>query len=85
MCIKLDYTNTDSFYYFNDKNALIIKNGIATMRGGGYDPNRMPIYVEININHSYKDVYYYADGTKDIFQLNFDYTGLSKEDLNYCN
>lgn len=85
MCIKLDYSNTDSFYYFQDKNALIIKKGIATMGGGGYNPNRMPIYVEININHNYRDIYYYADNTKDIFQLNFDYTGLSKEDMNYCN
>lgn len=85
MCIKLDYTNTDSFYYFHENNALIIKNDIATMGGGGYDPNRIPVCVEININHNYKNIYYYKNGRKDIFQLNFDYTGLSKEDMNDCN
>lgn len=85
MCIKLDYSNTDSFYYFQDKNALIIKNGIATMSAGSYEPNHNPVYVEININNNYKDIFYYKDGSKDIFELNFDHTGISKEDMNYCN
>ena len=85
MCIKLEYSNTDSFYYFQDENALKIKNGIATMSSGSYQPTHIPTYVEINMNHNYKDIFYYADGTKDIFGLNFTSNGLSKEDMNSCN
>lgn len=85
ICIKLDYSNTDSFYYFQDHNALKIKNGIATMSSGSYKPTLIPVYVEINMNHNYKDIFYYADGEKDMFELNFTSNGISKEDMNYCN
>ena len=85
MCIKLEYSNTDSFYYFQDENALKIKNGIATMSSGSYQPTFIPIYVEINKNHCYRNIFYYADGEKDIFGLNFTSNGISKEDLNSCN
>lgn len=85
MCIKLDYSDTDSFYYFDDENALKIKNGIATMSSGSYQPNYKPTYVEINVNHNYKNIFYYADNSKDTFALNFTSNGISKEDMNYCN
>lgn len=85
ICIKLDYSNTDSFYYFQDKNALKIKNGIATMSDGGYDPNFIPIYVENNINNNHKIIVHYANGRTDTVELNYNSTGISKEDMNLCN
>ena len=85
ICIKLEYSNTDSFYYFQDENALKIKNGIATMSSGSYQPNHMPTYVEINMNHNYKNIFYFAHTEKDVSEMNFTSNGLSKEDMNSCN
>jgi hypothetical protein len=85
ICIKLDYSNTDSFYYFQDKNALKIKNGIATMSDGGYDPNFIPIYVENNMNNNHKIIVHYADSGTGTVELNYNSTGISKEDMNLCN
>ena len=31
MCIKLDYTNVDNFYRFDNMSCLKIKNGIITL------------------------------------------------------
>ena len=85
LCIKLDYSNTDSFYYFQDKNALRIKDGIATLPVGVLVPGQIPVYVEVNMNNTYKIIFHFADKRTEIFPLNFNYTGLSKEDMNYCN
>ena len=85
ICIKLDYSNTDSIYYFQDKNALRIKDSIATIPGGVLVPGQIPVYLEVNMNNNYRIIAHFADGSTETYPLNFNYTGLSKEDLNYCN
>jgi hypothetical protein len=85
LCIKLDYSNTDSFYYFEDKNALRIKDGIATIPVGVLVPGQIPVYVDVNMNNNYKIIFHFADKRTEIYPLSFNYTGLSKEDLNYCD
>lgn len=85
LCIRLDYTNTDSFYYFQDENALIIKDGIATIPGGSLVPGYIPVYIEANIDKNYKIIDHYANGRSDSINLNYNSSGLSKEDMNSCN
>ena len=81
----MDYSNTDSFYYFQDKNALRIKDDIATIPGGVLVPTQIPVYLEVNMDNNYKMIFHFAHATTDTFELNYNSTGLSKEDMNYCN
>ncbi len=83
LCIRLDYTNTDSFSYFQDENALTVKDGIATIPGVVLVPNYIPVYIEANIHKNYKIIDHYANGTSDTINLNYNSSGLSKEDMNY--
>ena len=85
LCIKLDYTNTDSFYYFQDGSALRIKDGIATIPGGTLVPSQIPIYIEANMNNNYKIIDHFRDGRTEISELQYNPSGLSKEDMNDCN
>jgi hypothetical protein len=85
LCIKLDYSNTDSIYYFQDKNALRITDSIATIPGGVLVPGQIPVYLEVNMNNNYRIIAHFADSSTEIYSLNFNYTSLSKKDMNYCN
>lgn len=85
LCIKLDYSNTDSFYYFQDGSALRIKDGIATIPGGTLVPGHIPIYIETNMNNNYKVIAHFRDGRTEISELKYNASGLSKEDMNSCN
>lgn len=39
LCVKIDSTNVDSFYFYNRQAALIIKSGVATFPLGIIDKN----------------------------------------------
>ena len=55
------------------------------MSDGGYDHNFIPIYVENNMDNHHKFIAHYANGGTDTFELNYNSTGISKEDMNLCN
>ena len=84
LCIKLDYTNIDDFYIFNEYSGLKIKNGIATMSGGVYIENERINYVEINMNNEKKEKFYLKDGSVDVIELLFHKGGLIESDMDLC-
>ena len=84
ICIKLDYTNTNDFYIFNENSGLKIKNGIATMSGGVYIENEKIDYVEINMNNEKKEKFYFKDGSVDVIELLFHKGGLIESDMDLC-
>jgi|SRR5690242_4579463 len=84
-CIKLDYTNTDSIYIFNDLDAVKIKNGIATIPGGLYQKDLIPTYVEINMNNSLVNKIYYQNGQVREYEMGLGSGGLIEEDMHDCN
>jgi hypothetical protein len=85
LCIKLDYTNTDSIYIFNNLCALKIKDGIATMPGGLYDKDLIASYVEINMNNSSKNKIYYKNGQVGEYEIGLGSGGLIENDMKDCN
>ncbi|HEU5052657.1 MAG TPA: hypothetical protein VFT78_06070 [Hanamia sp.] len=84
-CIKLDYTNTDSIYIFNDLDAVKIKNGIATIPGGLYQKDLIPTYVEINMNNSLVNRIYYQNGQFREYEMGLGSGGLIEKDMKDCN
>jgi len=85
MCIKLDYTNTNDVYIFNDLCALKIKNGVATIPGGIYDVNFICGYIEVNTHNDKKTKYFYKNGQTDEFGLGLSSMALVESDMNLCN
>ncbi|TWI96840.1 hypothetical protein JN11_03953 [Mucilaginibacter frigoritolerans] len=86
ICIKLDYTNTENFYIYNNLCCLKIKNGIATMAAGFFDSDiGVPNYVEANMNRDGKIIYNYKKGDpyEGIFTL--EPMGLPESYMNMCN
>ena len=96
ICIKLDYTNTNSFYRFDKMSCLKIKNNIATLPTGfigndeGYDKRVNAIlstaYIEVNIDNS-KQIYF-IDSLGNKFVQDYLYyrsSNLIESDLNRCN
>ena len=84
ICIKLDYTNTNDFYIFNENSALKIKNGIATMSGGVYIKNNEIVYIEVNMNDEKKEKVYLKNGQVDVFELLFHSGALMESDMDLC-
>jgi len=74
MCIKLDYTNRNDFYRFDEMSCLKIKNGIVTLPTGfigndeRYDKRVNAIlsaaYIEVNIDNSKQMVFIGSIGNK---------------------
>ncbi len=86
ICVKLDYSNTPSFYKLNDLCFLKIKDSIATMAVGQVDAyNGMPTYVEVNMNNSGKEKYTYRSGKTDEFNESLANYKLTVSDINTCN
>ncbi|MGN6195590.1 MAG: hypothetical protein ACTHOB_11685 [Ginsengibacter sp.] len=85
LCIKLDYTNTDSVYIFNNLSALRIKDGIATIPGGLYEKGLIASYVEINMDNSLKNKIYYQNGEEREYEIGLGSGGLIENDMKDCN
>ena len=85
MCVQLDFTNTDSFFIFNDINFLKIKAGIASMSGGISNEGSEVDYVEVNLHNSSKEKYYYKNGKIEDYPLSLGKGGVTESDVNTCN
>jgi hypothetical protein len=86
ICVQLDYSNFKEYYVLNDYCFFKIKNNIATMAVGVFNPNYgIPKYVEVNIANSGVEKFVYANGTANDFGLSLANWGLTKDDMNVCN
>lgn len=86
VCLQLDYSNVKSFYALNSVCFLKIKNGIATMAAGLFDPYYgFPDYVEVNMNNDGLERYTYPGGKANTFDLSLASYNLTKKDINTCN
>jgi len=86
ICVKLDYSNTKSFYKLNDLCFLKIKDSIATMAVGQVDSYYgMPVYVEVNINNNGMEKYTYPGGKANEFDESLGNYNLTVRDINTCN
>lgn len=84
-CVKLDYTNIDSFYLFKNDYCLVIKNGIATVSGGFFPSDgRVLDYVEVNMNSNTKEIFHYKDGSTLESTYLIGCGGLIETDMNIC-
>ncbi|WP_427871992.1 hypothetical protein [Flavobacterium sp. MMS24-S5] len=87
ICVKLDYTNIDSFYSLDESLGLKIKNGTAVMTASSTLVEEDKVdYVEVNMNEDGKQKFY-SNGklivTYDALFLGGG--GLTEEDMNVCN
>ena len=80
MRVKLDYSNVDSFYVFNDMNCLKISNGIATLPTsvlflnstiGRTNAILKAVYIEVNMNNDNQTTYIDSLGNQFSEDLNF--------------
>lgn len=86
LCIQLDYSNFKEYYVLNDYCFFKIKNNIATMAVGVFNPDEgMPKYVEVNLRGNGSEKLIYANGTVDDVGLSLANYGLTKGDMNNCN
>jgi len=96
MCIKLDYTNRNDFYRFDDMSCLKIKNGIVTLPTGsisnndGYDKRVNAIlsasYIEVNMDNSREMVFIDSTGNKFVQDyLYYRSANLVETDLLICD
>ena len=86
ICIKLDYSNTEQIYIYNNLCGLKIKNGIATISAGFYDPALgEPKYVEVNMNSDNKLKTTYKDGSSTVNICTLDPYGAPEKYMNICN
>jgi hypothetical protein len=86
VCIKLDYTNVTTFYELNDLCFLKIKDGIATMANGVFNPYYgIPDYIEVNVNNDLQEKFFYKGGKETRYGLSLANYNLSINDINECN
>jgi hypothetical protein len=83
VCLKLDYSNKNNFYIFNDLCAIKIKDGIATMSVGA-DPNFVVNYVKVDAKNNSSN-YHYSDGAENLGEVDLKQNGLTTELMNFCN
>lgn len=93
MCIKLDYTNVNFFYRFDEISCLKIENGIAVLStnfiGHGSSKRAYPIwdaiYVEINMDNSGQRIF--IDSLDDKYSEDLYYSNytLIENDLKLCD
>jgi hypothetical protein len=95
MCIKLDYSNVDSFYRFDKTSCLKIKNGIAALptssvsNDEGYDKRVNAIlnatYIEVNMDTNKQMCVIDSAGTIFYQDLYFRSSNLKEEDMLLCD
>jgi hypothetical protein len=95
MCVKLDYTNVDDFYKFDDMTCLKIKNGILSLpvainNNDGYDKYVIAVlsasYIEVNMDNSRQMAFIDSLGNR--FVENYLYYrngGLTESDMRLCD
>ncbi|MBV9962659.1 MAG: hypothetical protein JO072_10465 [Parafilimonas sp.] len=88
-CVQLDYSNVDSFYAFiPNKSFLKISKGKAVIPiGSGVALEEKKVdYVEINMNDSGKEVFYYKGKVWETLNtLALGCPGLQESDLKFCD
>ena len=84
-CVKLDYTNRDSIYIYQNDYCLVIKNGIA-MIPVGFSPSDSKIVdsIEVNMDSDNKEIFHYKNGSIDTFNYYSKAGWLIKSDLSIC-
>ncbi len=91
MCIKLDSSNVDSFYHFDQYTALKIENGIVTLPIGTCHQDDIGptyekvVYVNVNDNFSRKMLFINKEGDTIIEQLYYSSVDLKEYDLGICD
>jgi hypothetical protein len=93
MCVKVDYSNTEAFYRFDEITCLKIQDSIATMPIGflgehPIEPGKSILnsqYVEVNMNKTRKMIFY--DNNWNSCSTNLDYrnNNLRESDMSVCN
>ena len=95
MCIKLDYTNTDNFYRFNET-CLKIENGIVALPTNSLSNDVVKsdkrvnatlnaVYVEVNMKNNRQMVFIDSIGNKFAQDLDYQNSGLKESDLGLCD
>ena len=93
MCVKVDYSNTGSFYRFDETTCLKIQDSIATMPIGfigehPIEPNKSILnseYVEVNMNKTRKMIFYDNKGNTNSKSLYYRNNNLRESDLSLCD
>ncbi|MFC4232628.1 hypothetical protein ACFOW1_12035 [Parasediminibacterium paludis] len=86
LCIKLDYSNRESIYYFENDYFLKIKNGIATLPDGLFlSDSKIIDYVEVDMNSEKKEILHYKDGSVEEYGYFVNAGWLYESDVNICN
>lgn len=91
MCIKIDSSNTDSFYQFDKYTAFKIENGVATLPIGLFDKTTEDTLYEdvvrviINESGSHKALYITEKNDTIVDSLCYTSVGLKEYDLNICD
>ncbi len=82
VCLRLDYTNQNNFYAFNDSICLKIKNGKAIMSIGFVASTDKKIkYIEVNLNNDRKERYFKVGGEVEEYDLTLSSNGVLESDL----
>lgn len=87
ICVKLDYSNVDSFYSLDESLGLKIKNGIAVMTASStlVEEDRVD-YVEVNMNNDGKEKFYSKGKLVETYDTLFlGGGGLTEDDMNVCD
>lgn len=87
ICIKLDYTNVDSFYSRDESLGLKIKDGIAVMTASSTLVEEDKVdYVEVNMNNDGKERFYSKGKLVETYDTLFlGGGGLTEKDMNVCD
>lgn len=87
ICVKLDYTNIDSFYSLDESLGLKIKNGIAVMTASSTLVEEDKVdYIEVNMNNDGKEKFYSKGKLVETYDTLFlGGGGLTEADMNVCN
>jgi hypothetical protein len=93
MCIKIDYSNIDSFYIFDEQSCLKIKDNIVTMPTGAIGNRNSDLvsyilnstYIEVNINQNRKIIFYNKKGESYSIELYYPNNNLRESDMTACD
>ncbi|MBO9583459.1 MAG: hypothetical protein J7574_04800 [Flavobacterium sp.] len=86
VCLKLDYSNIDNFYVFNESACLKIKDGKAIMSIGFVMQNEAKVkYIEVNMHGDKKERYFKEGGEVDEYEMTLASNGIIESDIKFCN
>lgn len=87
ICVKLDYTNIDSFYSRDESLGIKIKNGTAVIAIGSDLVDYYKVdYVEVNMNNDGKEKFYSKGKLVETYDTLFlGGGGLTEDDMNVCD